>query len=98
MADPLSLAASILAVAGAAQAAAKGIGKIIALKNAPEQLSQIYDEVCVLESPSFKEPGTDKGTLKVSEVRSSGNYYQECSQGIKFPRRQCHTTLPYFAG
>jgi hypothetical protein len=46
MADPLSLTASILAVVGAAQAAAKGIRKIIALKNAPEQLLQIYNEVC----------------------------------------------------
>ena len=48
MADPLSLTASILAVAGAAQVAAKCVGKIILLKNAPEQLLQIYNEVCMV--------------------------------------------------
>ena len=45
MADPLSLTASIIAVAGVVQTVAQGIRRIVALRHAPEQILQLSDEV-----------------------------------------------------
>lgn len=45
MADPLSVTASIIAVAGLAKATAKGIDKIVSKRHAPSLLLQLANEV-----------------------------------------------------
>lgn len=49
MADPLSVTASIIAVAGLAKATAKGIDKIISKRHAPTLLLQLANEVHMLQ-------------------------------------------------
>jgi len=43
--DPLSLTASIIAVVTALHSAAQGLEKILSIREAPEQLAQVYNEV-----------------------------------------------------
>ncbi len=45
MADPLSLTASIIAVAGLVRVATKGIQRILALKSAPVLILELSHEV-----------------------------------------------------
>jgi len=45
MAEPLSMTASILAVVGAAEKTGKGLEKLRALHNAPDELEYVLNEV-----------------------------------------------------
>lgn len=45
MAEPLSLAASILAILGAAEKTGKGLERLRALHNAPDELEYVLNEV-----------------------------------------------------
>lgn len=49
MADPLSIAASAIAVIGAAQQVCKGVSKLRALQKAPEEFSALMNEVSDLQ-------------------------------------------------
>ena len=49
MADPLSVAASIVAIVGAADAVTKGLRRLKAAKNAPEVLQALVPDVAQLE-------------------------------------------------
>ena len=49
MADPLSLAVSIIAVLGAAEGVAKGIMKIYSIRNAPDEILALNNEVSDLQ-------------------------------------------------
>ena len=46
MADPLSIAASIIAVVGAVRVTIKSLERLIALKDAPALIKQLSTEVC----------------------------------------------------
>jgi len=45
MADPLSIAASIVALMGAVSATTKVLEKVIGLRDTPDQVVQLIDEV-----------------------------------------------------
>ena len=45
--EPLSVAASVLAVLGAASAAGRGLQHVLALRNAPDQVIALINEVSV---------------------------------------------------
>lgn len=45
MADPLSIAAGIITVIGAAEAVAKGLGKLISLKGLPSTFVALNNEI-----------------------------------------------------
>ena len=47
MADPLSVAASVIAVVGAVRMTIKGLEKIISLEDAPDLIKQLSSEVRV---------------------------------------------------
>ena len=49
MADPLSIIASIIAVVGAAEGVAKTLGKIKTIRNAPDELLALINEVSDLK-------------------------------------------------
>ena len=49
--EPLSVAASVLAVLGAASAAGRGLQHVLALRNAPDQVIALINEVSVFANP-----------------------------------------------
>ena len=49
--EPLSVAASVLAVLGAAGAAGRGLQHVLALRNAPDQVIALMNEVSVFANP-----------------------------------------------
>lgn len=46
MADPLSIAASIVSMIGAVHVTIKGLERIVSLKDAPTLIKQLSSEVC----------------------------------------------------
>lgn len=62
MADPLSVAASLLAVLGAAQGTAGGLEQMLALRHAPKELLAVINEVQIqMELPSTSSSITNVG-------------------------------------
>jgi hypothetical protein len=59
--DPLSIAASILAVVSAAQTAAEVVKKLVALRHVPDQILQLNNEI----SPLY----LDNGVRMLSQHR-----------------------------
>ena len=53
MADPLSVAASIIGVVGAVRVTIKSLERLIKLKDAPALIKQLSSEVCGFNAFSF---------------------------------------------
>ena len=49
MTDPFSLVVGVVSLIQAGSSARRGIEKIISLKDAPERLQDLYNEVCNLD-------------------------------------------------
>ena len=55
--EPLSVAASVIAVLGAASAAGRGLQHVLALRNAPDQVIALINEVSVFVNPKSRAEG-----------------------------------------
>ena len=78
MADPLSVAASVIAVVGAVRVTIKGLERILSLKNAPDLIKQLSNEVRIRYRSSFR--GAYLSLALDLRNQPAAAYHEDCSE------------------